>query len=160
MSAVPRLDGYPDTLEEVQRYLISAGFVRDPETSNSTLPPLWVAPDEGTPAPGEGAAPELHTDAVAGIFRAPGIAPRPYEGFIRIDAVDFVIRVLDVKDAVNFEASVRVLMNDKRGWWMGRMLVESSQLARDLQQIDASTVATTFNFQYTISTWGPFQPAP
>lgn len=149
----------PDLLEGVSLYLISQGIVRDPSDNSNTLPPLWIEPRNGTPAPGEseGLNPvEVGNDLVVSINRATGIPSPPYEGFIRHDGVEFVVRAIEPSFASSFESKVRAALNDKRGWQMATVPVNESLLFRDLQPIGSDNTGWTYTLEYMFNLWAPF----
>lgn len=150
-----------DVLINVRQYLIDQAVVRDPRVAG-LLPACWIMPGAGLNAPGAGNTTTERSDPVVALWGSPGPAPRQGEGFIRQEVVLFEIRTSSdkVRQAFSFEDAVRTVLNDKRGWTMGSVLVNESNLVRDIQQVDFGPAGFTFNFQYNVATWGPFQPAP
>lgn len=157
----------PDLLIGVFKYLEEKGVVREPSdpTLQEELPPCWIEPRFGCPAPGsgEGLAPaEVSPNppdgpgVVVSIERITGIPSGPYEGFLRTDHVQFVVRSYMPQPAFEFEQQVRKNINDKRGWLMFNVPVNESLLFRDLQPISKDNLAFTFSFEYSFMLWGPF----
>lgn len=151
-----------DTLKELRVYLIAQGLVRDPFTAAGALPACWIMPAAGLNAANQGDSAVEKSDPVVGLWRSPGVASSPYEGFIRQDQVLFEIRTSPTtpKGALDFEDNLRSVLHDKRAWQMGALLVNESMLTRDIQQLDSGPLGYTFNLQYNFNMWGPFQPAP
>lgn len=149
-----------DLLTSLRDHLVTAGVVRDPLVAGP-LPPLWREPRDGVPAPGEGdSASEVGATLVVGAFIATGIPPKPYEGFIRTDAVELIIRASKASLLKPFEEQVREAVNDRRNFYMGTLWVESAYLFRDMAIIDRSTDGGwTASLQYLFSLWGgPLAP--
>jgi hypothetical protein len=159
----------PDLLIGIFQYLKGAKLVREPsdETYQDELPPMWIEPRLGCPAPGnvEGLGeaeispnPPYGPGVVASIEKITGIPSLPYEGFLRTDHVQFIVRSYTAAPAFEYESKVRALINDKRGWLMYNVPVNESLLFRDLQLISKDNIAFTYAFEYSFSLWGPFTP--
>lgn len=157
----------PDLLLNLRAYLMSQSMVRDPRdaTTQATLPPMFLAPRMGTPAPGEteGLAPvevcplpPNGPGLVVSAAKATGIPAAAYEGFIRRDGVELVVRSKDAQPAYYFENQVRGAINDKRGWNMAGLPVIESLLFRDLQPVAQDNIAFTFTLEYLFTLWAPF----
>jgi hypothetical protein len=145
----------PNLLDYVNDYLIAQNLVRDPRVAGSK-PPLWLEPRDGVPAPGESPknnSTEMGPDIVVGAFNAQGIATGRHNGFMRIDAVDFWIRVRRAPLVDDFEKSLRTALHDKRGWSMTGLYVAESLVFRELQRIGADQSGWTFTTQYTFQTF-------
>ena len=153
----------PDLLDNLRVYLIAQGLVRDPRdgTQKGILPPLWLAPRFGVPAPGqtEGlAASEQDPNLVLGAFPATDTPPPPYEGFRRINHVEIVFRGRTPPAVLSIENKIRAAINDKRGWMMANVPVNESLLFRGLQPIGSDNLGWVFNQEYLFELWGPFTP--
>lgn len=160
-SAPPPDPTNPDLLDNIRQYLINNGVVRDPRDGTNTLPPLWISPRFGAPAPGqtEGIkAVEVGNPVVAALDDATDIPPARYEGFLRNSHVTLEVRARTAQQAKAFENQVRALLNDKRGWMMVNVPVNESLLYRGFQPISRSNLAFTFQCEYTFVLWGPFTP--
>ena len=141
----------PTLLEHMRDSLVAQGVVRAPRTVGA-LPPMWLEPRDGTPAPGEGQnATEIGADVVLGAFRVAGIAPRPYEGSVRVDGVDIWIRSRTYPLASTVEDQLRTALNDKRHWVMGALLVNESIIFRDMAPVERNAQAYTFSVSYLFS---------
>lgn len=123
--------------DHVSTYLIAQGVVRDPRVAGS-LPPRWLQPANGVPAPGEGSNPtEVGPTVVVGISRTDGLASRRFERAWRFDVVDFVLRTKKYPDAERLYAQMRPLLIDKSNWIMGSITVIESREWRGLAEIDS-----------------------
>lgn len=150
----------PDLLDNLRQYLISNGLVRDPRVAGDK-PPLWIAARFGCPAPGqtEGLADsEVGPTLVAEIKPATDVPPAPYEGWLRRNHVEFVIRARTPPPAISFENSVRALINDRRGWTMVNVDIIESLIFRGLQPIGSNNLGFTYSTEYQFMLEGPFQP--
>lgn len=152
----------PDLLDNLRQFLISQGIVRDPRdgTQQGILPPLWLAPRLGVPAPGqtEGLqAVETDPKLVAAAIPATDIPPARYEGWLRYNHVQFVFRARTPPPALSLENSIRAAINDKRGWTMGSVSVIESLLFRGLQPLGSDPVAFNYECEYTFTIEGPWQ---
>ena len=136
-----------DTYEAFVAYLADNSVVREAHDTGSA-PPAYIMPQDGVPGPVPGA-----DELVVGVFKVAGITPRPFEGFRRIDGVEIIVRAIDAKAAVQFEATVRSLVNDRREWDMRGVRVNQSYMNRDMQMLGSGVAGYTFNFQYMIERW-------
>jgi hypothetical protein len=153
----------PDLLDNLRAYLISQGLVRDPRdgSQQGVLPPLWIAPRLGVPAPGQTEGINtVESDAklVVAINPATDIPPARYEGWLRYNHVQFVFRGRTPQPVLSLENSIRAAINDKRGWTMGNVAVIESLLFRGLQPLGSDPVAFNYECEYSFAIEGPFQP--
>lgn len=160
----------PDLIIGIFEYLKEQGITRDPENASlqKTLPPLWMEPRDGCPAPGpvEGfTAAEISPNPeeggpglVVSVEKSTGVPSPAYEGFLRMQHVQFVIRSYIAQTAYAFEQKLRVALNDKRGWMMYNVPVNESLLYRDLQPITRDKIAYTYSLEYQFNLWGAFTP--
>lgn len=149
----------PDLLTNLRQFLINAGLVRDPRNGSSSLPPMWVAPRYGTPAPGqtEGLkAQEVGKDIVLAINPGTGIPPARYEGFLRHNVVDIVYRGRIPQPVLSLENQIRAQINDKRAYMLVNVPVNESLLFRDLQFLGSDEIAFNYMQSYQFDLWGPF----
>lgn len=151
----------PDLLDNLRQFLINQGLVRDPRdaTQQGVLPPLWIAPRHGCPAPGqtEGLGDnETDQNLVLAINDATDIPPGRYEGFLRHAHVEIVYRGRTSKPVKALENQIRAVINDKRGWTMVNVPVNESLLFRGLQPLGSDSVAYNFVQEYSFDLWGPF----
>jgi hypothetical protein len=106
------------------------------------------------PAPGEGQnAIEVGNDLVMAAIRTSGIAPRRFEGFIKVDAVDFWLRARTPPIAQQAHDQLRDALNDKRGWEMSGLRIEESLMFRDLQRLSADENGWTYTTEFTFERW-------
>lgn len=137
----------PDVLGAMRTHLISEGIVRKPTTAGA-LPPLWLEPLQGVPAPGEtmprGGATEVGATVVAAAFLGSSEAPGPYESSWRKPTVDVWIRAADALSGRVLEEAITGALIDRREWMMGPLLVIESQVWRGLQPLPqgANALAT------------------
>jgi len=144
-----------DLLQSFRDHLILNSVCRKPSVPG-TLPPMWLEPRNGVPAPGEGDSPaEVGQTLVLGAFMAPGVTPQPYEGFVRTDGIEVWIRASSAPLVRPVENSIRAAVNDRRNFSLANLWVESMYLFRDLQLVDSGPQGWSFNLSYLVSLWGP-----
>lgn len=146
-----------DLLQSFRDHLIANGIARKPSVAGSA-PPMWLERKQGVPAPGEGDnATEIGATLVLGAFMATGIPPRPYEGFIRTDGVQLILRADNASRLRPLEEAIRELVNDRRDFILGSGLwIESMYLFRDMSIIDRDPEqGCTASLEYQATTWGP-----
>jgi hypothetical protein len=168
--APPQDPTNPDLLIGVFEYLRELNLVRDPDdgTHQKTLPPLWIEQRLGVPAPGkqEGLGPteispnpsEGGPGLTVGVETATGIPTGPYEGFIRLPHLQFVLRAYTSNIAYEFEEKLRIALNDKRGWMMYNVPVNESMIYRELQPVSRDNIAYTYVTEYQFNLTGPLTP--
>lgn len=138
-------------LDHVNDYLIAQAIVRDPRVAGS-MPPLWVEPRDGVPAPGQSpknAAVEIDDNIVVGLFKAPGVTLERHNGFRRIFGADFEIRVKKAPLVDDIEASIRAALHDKRGWDLAGLYIMESLVFRELQPLGSDVTGFTYVTGYT-----------
>lgn len=152
-------------LEHVQHHMIANDLGRDPRGPVLGLPreepTIWLAPRNGTPAPGEsvGSPAEANPDLVIGMFQVAGIAPRRHEGFMRIDGLQLWVRARKDPYAREWEVRFRAEFNDKRGWQLADGLpVNESLLFRDLQPVGSGEQGYDFTMEYLFWLWEEGSP--
>jgi hypothetical protein len=124
-------------LDHLRDYLAAEGVVRDPDTQDPSLPPMWVEPRTGVPAPGKGNhVTRVGKTLVLGAFFSGGIPPAPLEGFRRMDTVDIWIRALNAPDAHTIEQAIRDKLIDKQDWDMAGLRITDSQQWRPFQRLN------------------------
>lgn len=147
-----------DLLTEIRDYLVAQGVARLPDVAGS-LPPLWRAPREGVPAPGDkpvkGNATQVGDPVVLGLFLSGGIAARPYESQWRTRTVDLRIRARTGKQVTDLEAVVTPLLIDKRDWMMGDQYVIESGQWRSLSPVTIDSQGYDFIVAYWFQTFAP-----
>ena len=139
-------------LSEIRNYLVAQGVVRKPSTAGA-LPPMWLEPQSGTPAPGEGNNPvEVGPTLVVAAYLTGGFAQGPYESWLRKPVVDFRFRSKGAgapADIENIDLEITRRLTDKRDWMMAAMYVVQSSQYRALQRIGADTQG----YEYVSSFW-------
>lgn len=143
-----------DLLTHLRDYLVGLGIARKPSVAGS-VPPLWLEPRNGVPAPGETPGNDALEagEVVLGAFRTTGIAPRRHEGFVRIDAVDVWIRSRNALQAFQLHDQLRDALNDLRSWDMAGLHIEESLMFRDLQRIRSDSSGFSYTSEFTFERW-------
>jgi hypothetical protein len=151
-----------DLLNPLRDYLVGQGIVRKPATpapgGNPDLPPLWLEPRNGVPAPGESPntnAIEVGPRVVVGAFESTGIAPDRHEGFVRDQHVDFRVRAKFAPDALAIKEQIRQYLNDRRSWDMAGLHVEESLMFRDWQRLGSDDQSFDWTAEFSFTLWGP-----
>lgn len=85
-----------DLLNAFLAYLVAEGVVRRPDTA-AELPPLWRAPEGGTPAPGEKTGTANDATTVLGVVVSGEIPRGPDRGYSDQPTIDLRIRTKDPK---------------------------------------------------------------
>lgn len=148
-------------MRSMRDYLASFGLCRAPSAagdSRGNPPPMWLDPIDGVPAPGETTgrkATEVGKDCVLAAFKTAGIPQLPYEGFIRVDHVIIWIRVNanDTPRAYDLEAQIRNVLSDQRNYDMSGLLINQSNLFRDLSLVGADKEGYSYNMEYSFEQW-------
>jgi hypothetical protein len=149
-------------LEHVKHHMIANGLGRDERTQPTVgVPPaeeptLWLAPRNGTPAPGEsmGSQVQANPDLVVGLFQVAGIAPPRHEGFRRIDGLQLWMRARKEPFVREWEVRFRAEFNDKRGWELADGYpINESLLFRDVQPVGSGEQGYDFTMEYLIEHW-------
>jgi hypothetical protein len=142
-------------LDDVREHLVDAGIVRIPRVPGSA-PPMWIEPRLGVPAPGESPndiAAEKDANIVVGLFRAPGIAPAPYEGFRETSGVELRFRATSEKPAYALHSAIRGSINDRRQLDLNGRLVNQVLLFRDFHRLGSDESSSDFAAEYLIEEW-------
>lgn len=134
-------------LDALGFYLVTTtALMRYPKTAAAGKHPLWIEPEDGVPAPGEGATTvEKDPDIVFGAFKVTGIATGPYQGFMRTEHVELWIRSRKAYMAHEWEKTLEDAFHDKRNWIMGSKAIIESLIVRPMQRL-SSDAATGFVF--------------
>lgn len=134
-----------DVREALRIHLVSSSICRAPSVTGA-LPPLWIEPRNGVPAPGEGGKPsEVGATAVMGLFLSGGITQPPKAAtFIRQQNLDLWIRTTASPAAATIADSVRAQIDDKFNWSMGGLTVIHSRVWKELQPIELTEQAFTY----------------
>lgn len=139
----------PNLLTAVRDHLVSQNIVRKPSVAGS-VPPLWLEPALGTPAPGEGNNPiEVGSDLVLGAFLTGGFAPAPYGSFLRKPIVDIRFRGKSPQNIETTELAITKALIDKRDWTMGGLYVVECEQWRPLQRLGSDEQG----FEFVVAFW-------
>lgn len=136
-------------LSELRNYLVAQGVVRKPAVAGS-LPPLWLEPKLGVPAPNESRSGNT-TEAsplVIGAFLTGGFAPPPYGSPIRKPIVDFRFRGSDAQALENAELAITKVLIDKRDWMMSNQYVIECEQWRALTRLGSDEQGFEFMCSY------------
>ena len=139
-------------IEAVRDQLITANLVRKPSVAG-VKPPCWIEPRNGVPAPGEiadgGKDTEVGPTIVTGLYIAPGIPQDPFvASTIRHTVVNIELRVKKSVDAFTLADDIRGALNDKVNWNMGGLQIIDSLIFRELQVIERTEQAFTYDLAY------------
>ena len=146
-------------LTALRAELVASGVVRDPRTPGA-LPPMWLSPRSGTPAPGEGAGSETGPTAVLAAFRSGGIPPAAARGHSRRTTVDVVMRVTQAPIAEDLDAQLRAVLAPaplaaRYAWAMGGLQVIESRVWRELGPLGFDEQAFSFVASFLFETYAP-----
>jgi hypothetical protein len=139
----------PRLLTAIRDELIAHNIVRKPSVPGP-LPPMWLEPTLGEPAPGEGNNPvEIGEDLVLAAYLTNGFA-QPAYSTLRKPIVD--IRIRSAKDkaylAEDVELAITPRLRDRRDWTMGGLYVVESEQWRPLQRLGSDTQGYTHVVSY------------
>jgi hypothetical protein len=93
-------------LSALDTHLRTAGIVRKPSDNAPGVPPLWVEPADGVPAPGDRTAPEADPNTTLGLFYSGGVVGARWERqsiidvWIRCRGNKPMVRAQDIDDAI------------------------------------------------------------
>lgn len=112
-----------DLLNALLAYLVAEGVVRRPDTA-AELPPLWRAPEGGTPAPGSKKGVANDATTVLGVEISGEIPRSPDRGYSELPTIDVRIRTKDPKRVRPVAASITNLLAPppygvRQDWTMG-----------------------------------------
>lgn len=147
-----------DLLSELRNHLVAQGIVRRPSVAGG-LPPFWLEPQMGVPAPGEGKNPvEIGDTLVAGAFLTGGIAPGPFGSWVRKPIVDIRLRARGataVQDVQSVELAISKALIDRRDWTMGAMYVVEAEQWRALSRLGSDKQGWEFVVAYVFELYRP-----
>lgn len=139
----------PSLLTALRDHLVAQSIVRKPSVAGA-VPPLWLEPQLGTPAPGDGNNPvEVGSDLVLGAFLTGGFAPPPYGSFLRKPIVDIRFRGKSPQNIETAELAITKALIDKRDFMMGGLYVVECEQWRPLQRLGSDTDG----FDYVSAYW-------
>lgn len=142
----------PNLLTALRAHLVAQDIVRVPKVAG-TVPPMWLAPKLGTPAPGErppnGSDAEVGPDAVVGAFVTGGFAPAPYGKPIRKPIVDLRLRTANALIAENLELAITNALIDQRDFMLDDLYVIECEQWNALALIGSDEQG----FDYRVSYW-------
>lgn len=138
-------------INELRDHLVGEGLVRTPSESGA-LPPCWLAPPGGIPAPGDTEADGA--DLLLGIYPAPGVPMDVMEQrWLVTEAADIYIRVAPSAQpsALELARTIRRAIADVRGITIGELRVEQCTEVRPPQLLDTdeaqgATYVVTYEF--------------
>lgn len=141
-----------DIREALRDHLVTQNIVRKPSVSG-TLPPCWLEPRHGVPAPGEryegGSPTEVGPTTVVGVKLAGGIPQDPIvASTIRRTHLDIWVRTKSAPAAGTLEIALREQLDDRFNWNMGGLTIIHSQIWRELQPVSADAQAFTYIVAY------------
>lgn len=142
----------PTLLEDMRDYLCSQSVIRKPSTPNSSLPPCFLEPRDGAPAPGSKTGTENHPGAIVSAYVTGGVPHAPYESFLKKTVIDFHIRTRSAVTAYTIEADLRKFLSDRRGWTMGSQRVEESMQTRPLSRVGSDSAGYLFTTGFMFET--------
>jgi hypothetical protein len=138
-----------DLLSDLRAYLIAQGIVRKPSVAGA-LPPMWLEPKLGVPAPGEGVNATEVGDPVLGAFLTGGFAQPPYMGsWLRQPIVQINLRATSPQTIQAAELAITKRLTDKRDWTMGTQYVVESEQWQALQRIGSDEQG----FESSVAYW-------
>lgn len=147
-----------DLLTAMRAHLVAEEIGRMPREP-ADLPPIWLEPQFGVPAPGErpkgGSANEVGADAVIALYQLPGVAPRPYESELRNDYVQVRIRTAKSPTAHQLEINLRAALEDRFNWDMADLRVIHSRLYRGLQPLGADAQGFDWSMEFSFDVYAP-----
>lgn len=124
--------------EELRDYLATHGVVRASVSAGGALPPMWISPARGVPAPGDGAGPEMHPSLVLGLYHAPGVPTDSYEGFWERRSMDIWVRSKTASAAEDiWRNQLLPLLDDKQQIMLDQLRVQEILMVRDLQLLSS-----------------------
>lgn len=147
----------PDVLPALRDHLATEGIVREPRTAGA-VPPLWLDPRRGAPAPGEGSAPETDAEVVLAAFLTGGVPPEFGEGYSRRDVVDLHIRTTRAPRAKQLEEQLVAELapapyGARFAWDLAGLFVIESRMWRALQPLTHDEQSYTFVVAFLIETY-------
>jgi hypothetical protein len=136
-----------DLLVSFRDYLVAQALVRKPSVAGAA-PPLWLEPQLGVRAPGEGQGTEVG-DPVLGAFQTGGFVLGPYmDSYARQPIVQLNFRGSNPQTIRTLEPQVTKLIVDKRDWTMGATYLVESSLWQALQLVVSDTQGYEFSTAY------------
>lgn len=143
-----------DLLSNLRDYLVTAGVVRKPSVAGAA-PPLWLEPQLGTPAAGEGNNATEVGDPVLAAFLTGGFAPGPYEGWQRKPIVDIRFRGKSPQTIQSTELAVTKVLIDKRDFMLATQYVLECEQWRALQRLGSDEQGFEFSVAYVFELMRP-----
>lgn len=128
-------------LDSMRDYLVAQGVGRMPRVAGA-LPPIWLQPAGGTPAPGDKSGVEVGEPVVLGLIQTIEVPPAPEDVEWREDIVDIWIRSRTWPQTVSAWATMRPLLigsfaNQRMNWTMGDFTVMRSRAWNGLALLDS-----------------------
>lgn len=143
-------------LTALREHLVGEGIVRKPAVAGP-VPPCYVEPRDGCPAPGQLSGTE-QADVVVALFASGGFPARPFESWWKQETVDVYVRAKRAPDAFPLADAIRSAVVDRRGWVMDALPVVESLEWRPLQRLGSDDDGWTFVWSGAFQTFA--DPAP
>lgn len=136
-----------DLLTNLRDYLVAQALVRKPSVAGP-LAPLWLEPQLGVPAPGEGQGSEVG-DPVLGAFATGGFVLGPYmDSFAREPIVQINFRGKSPQAIQALELQITKLLVDRRDWTMSTIYLVESSMWQPLQRLASDEQGWEFSSAY------------
>lgn len=136
----------------LRTHLAGQGIVRARPSDGGSLPPLWLQPRFGVPAPGEtptnGAVIEAHPDVVAGAFLSGGFPVGRFESEWRYPTIEIRVRGRTAPLAEDLAEQITAAVIDRTDFDMGGRRIAECQMWRALTPIDSDTQSFDYLVAY------------
>lgn len=137
-----------DLLDALRDWLVAAGVARVPRVAGAA-PPLWLAPRDGVPAPGEGATTAEKADLVIGAFRTGGVVTERLQFPVwRNLGVDLRLRAKNPVLATDFDARLYPMLHEQRAFDMAGLDVIECMQFRELQLLGSDESGFDYITEY------------
>lgn len=141
---------------EVRRYLVDEGLVRNPEDLEAgSLPPCFVEYEEGCPSAADYSEETgIETDAVCNITYQGSEATNYYEGFREVRIISIEVRAETSKTALDLAQEITESLDDKVHEVLGDLLVSNCRMVEAPSRISwrypgqGSTFVCSFRIGY------------
>jgi hypothetical protein len=116
---------------------------------------LWLEPQQGVPAPGEGAGTEVGSDLVLGAYLTNGVAPGRFESWWRQPIIDLRFRGRSVQTIQTTELAISKVLIDRVDWTMGGLYLVEAEQWRALQRLGSDEQGYEFVASYIFQLYRP-----
>jgi hypothetical protein len=149
-------------LDAFREHLIANGVVRSPKSAagkEAGLPPLFLEPKKGAPAPGDFDGKVEDGPVMLTAFRATGIPSAPFASWLNQDHVELRFRCAAAQAFDAIEALVRAQFVDRRNWMTssGLLVVESGEYRR-AQRLGGDAKSVSWSSEYWFQTYSGLGP--